>query len=139
MFNGLGIGGHAGIQHIRIVGIFMSFSPLSRIPSLAEHVSPMGLRLQSAKYLLQSIDLALGLLQMVQERLPQLRRMGLFGHLPQGLQNLLLRVVDVLEQMDKKVFQRLHFRHDAAELPGLPGSRTENITPHPRLCISDCD
>jgi hypothetical protein len=84
---------------------FMSFSPSSRIPSMAGHVSPMGLRLQSANAP-HSIDLALGLLQMVQERPPQLRRMGLFCHLRQGLQNLLLRLVDVLEQ---------------AELLGLPG------------------
>ena len=86
---------------------------------MAGHVSPTGLRSQSANTCSSRFDLALGLLQMVHERLPQFGRVGLLGHLRQGLQNLLFGIVDVLEQMDEKVLQRLHFGHEDQSPLGL--------------------
>ncbi len=86
--------------------------PSSMIPrSLAFHAA-RGLA-EHVEDLREALDLALGLGAMLLESLAQLLRMRGLCHSRQGLQNLPLGVIDVLEGMEEEIVHGLD-RHGSA-------------------------
>ena len=82
------------------------------------------------EHLLEALDLAAGLFQVLLEGLAQLGRLHRLGHLRQGFHELLLGVIDVAELVDEQVLDRFHSHlmslpvcNDVSErgLQGLPG------------------
>jgi hypothetical protein len=101
MLHRLGVGDHRGVSDVRIVGVLNAF--LAFLNDAFDRRTGLALRLlaKDFEHLLETLDLTLGLLQMVVEGLLQLGGIALLRHLGQRLQNLLFGEVDVLEVMQE--------------------------------------
>jgi hypothetical protein len=96
MLNGLSVGDHAGIEHIGIGGSLHVLLTLFKDAPDGKTGLAHGLSGAQRKQPPEALYLPFGLLKLVLEDLPQLCRLGLPGHLRQGL------LVHVLEQVDQK-------------------------------------
>ena len=77
------------------------------IPWMALHGSPSGRSFNSREHVVEPADLLLGLRAMRLERLLQLSRLRCLRHFGQGLQDLVLGEVDVLQGVKEKPLQVL--------------------------------
>ena len=102
----------------RRVGVFVH-DLLALIENALDRVAFLAARglAELLEDLLESLDLALGLVMMPFKRRPQLIRVGRLRHFRQGLQNLFFRVVDIFQRIEKKfveVFSAMSFSNVGA-------------------------